>query len=205
VQIALESDDVAEAERLATAFSSRADAWSSAEQGAGVDKAVWLLRAGAKNGTDFESERQARVSALLRSGVHPGLAWTYAYAAVAETKDEALAALSVLGQFAPLTSFLGPVRGIPDAEIGHAYWLAGDADRAIVHLERAVRHCRVVSWPYELARAGLELGRAREARGETALACAAYARVLRRWGDARPRSVTADAARARANALGCSQ
>jgi eukaryotic-like serine/threonine-protein kinase len=41
------------------------------------------------------------------------------------------------------------------------------------------------------------LGEAREHAGDVAGARAAYEEVLRRWGKAKPRSVTADKARAR--------
>jgi serine/threonine-protein kinase len=47
------------------------------------------------------------------------------------------------------------------------------------------------------------LARAHEERGDKAEACAGYATVLREWGQAKPRSVTADAARARAKKLKC--
>jgi serine/threonine-protein kinase len=50
----------------------------------------------------------------------------------------------------------------------------------------------------------LYLGELDEQSGNKASACGHYAKVLERWGHAKPRSVTADEARAHATKLGCS-
>ena len=47
------------------------------------------------------------------------------------------------------------------------------------------------------------LGQALEQTGDTPGACAAYAVVLDRWKDAKPRSVSVDTATARSKALSC--
>jgi serine/threonine-protein kinase len=49
----------------------------------------------------------------------------------------------------------------------------------------------------------LDLGQALEATGDATGACGAYRKVLARWGNAKPKSVTADKARARSKALRC--
>jgi len=49
----------------------------------------------------------------------------------------------------------------------------------------------------------LYLGEADERAGDTASACAHYAKVIERWGHAKRRSVTLDEARAHAGKLGC--
>jgi eukaryotic-like serine/threonine-protein kinase len=51
--------------------------------------------------------------------------------------------------------------------------------------------------------AALHLAEAREASGDDPGACEAYRAVLDRWGGAKPRSMTAEAARARVRALAC--
>ena len=51
--------------------------------------------------------------------------------------------------------------------------------------------------------AHLYLGELDEQSGDKPSACAHYAKVLDRWGRAKPRSVTADEARAHATKLGC--
>jgi serine/threonine-protein kinase len=49
----------------------------------------------------------------------------------------------------------------------------------------------------------LFLARALEEKGEIKDACASYRVVLQRWGKARPKSVSADLARKRVEALKC--
>ncbi len=49
------------------------------------------------------------------------------------------------------------------------------------------------------------LGLYEEQQGNRDPACAQYAKVLERWGHAKPRSVIADDARAHATKLGCAQ
>jgi hypothetical protein len=76
----------------------------------------------------------------------------------------------------------------------------------IAHFEEPfVRQCTTVfdnalNWVHSQ----LYLGELDEQAGDTASACAHYAKVLARWGGAKPRSVTADEARSRAKKLGCS-
>ncbi|HTR96402.1 MAG TPA: hypothetical protein VMH61_00725, partial [Candidatus Acidoferrales bacterium] len=55
----------------------------------------------------------------------------------------------------------------------------------------------------EHLRKKLLLGRVLEQKGDTAGACEQYGAILERWGNAKPKSTTADAARARSKALGC--
>jgi eukaryotic-like serine/threonine-protein kinase len=98
-----------------------------------------------------------------------------------------------------------PERGIPDAEIGRVYLLANLFDDAIPYLRRAVANCEVLQSPFEHTHAALDLGRALERKSDTPGACDAYAKILARWGHAKPRSVTADAARERSKALSCSR
>lgn len=48
-------------------------------------------------------------------------------------------------------------------------------------------------------------GRVDEDAGDKTSACSHYAKILERWGHAKPRSVTAEEARSRLKALGCTQ
>jgi hypothetical protein len=71
-------------------------------------------------------------------------------------------------------------------------------------LMTAVRFCgqefvATPLWAWE----ELRLGELDEQSGNNPSACAHYAKLLERWGHAKPRSVTADEARARATKLGC--
>jgi TolA-binding protein len=90
-----------------------------------------------------------------------------------------------------------------DDAFGMTYLLAGKVDEALPYLERAARSCSALDHPLTQTAAHLHLGTALEARGDRPGACAAYRTVLERWGAAKPRSVSAEAARARSRALGC--
>jgi eukaryotic-like serine/threonine-protein kinase len=118
-----------------------------------------------------------------------------AFLTTPEEAAGAVAERAALPAFAPLM--------LIDAPVGRVLLDAGRADDALPHLERAVADCRTFSFPVEHVWAWLDLGRAREAVGDEAGACAAYQEVTRSWADARPPALSAHAA-ARASArLGC--
>jgi len=94
-------------------------------------------------------------------------------------------------------------RSTPDAEIGRTYFLADKIDEAIPHLKRAASKCFIYHDPFTILGSSLLLGRALEQKGDNKGACDAYGKVLARWGNAKPRSVTADEARERSRKLGC--
>jgi eukaryotic-like serine/threonine-protein kinase len=127
--------------------------------------------------------------------------WLHAYAAPAETVEEARAAVEAMAQFSPLPTFRPET--LAAADVGRTLLLAGRTAEAVGELERATAHCFAARHPFAAVRARLDLGRAREGTGDRAGACRAYAEVLARWGSARPRSLTADEARRRTRALGC--
>jgi hypothetical protein len=54
-------------------------------------------------------------------------------------------------------------------------------------------------------RAHVQLGEALEKTGDAAGACSAYAVVLARWKDAKPRSISLEKAKERTQALMCSR
>jgi serine/threonine-protein kinase len=60
-----------------------------------------------------------------------------------------------------------------------------------------------LAWVIPWLRDRFLLGLALEEQGRGAEACAQYSAILARWGHARPRSVSADEARAHATKLGC--
>ncbi len=92
---------------------------------------------------------------------------------------------------------------IAAGHVGRTLLLAGRARASLRWLSAAVNQCGVLVYPVDSLRSALHLGQALEATQQPQKACAAYARILRLWGSARPRSVTADAARRRRAALGC--
>lgn len=90
-----------------------------------------------------------------------------------------------------------------DASAGHVLVLAGRLADAIPFLRRSSANCFLLDEPFMHLHAQLDLGRALDGTGDVAGACEQYSAVLARWGHAKPRSVTADEARARAKSLGC--
>jgi serine/threonine-protein kinase len=111
--------------------------------------------------------------------------------------DDAREAVAKLPEYGEL-----PPPGTIDSDVivGITFLRAGRVADAIPRLEATARTCNT-EWSTIWGQ--LWLGKAREATGDAARACEEYAAVLRRWGSATPRSVTADEARARAKKLGC--
>jgi len=204
---ALEEGDDAGARRIAQDFADRRQSWARfVGFNNGVDLSAFIDHFVPG---DFEAKRRGWLDTWRGAGAYSGLLWPYAFAAPASTPDEARAALAVLPDYTPLTPFvttwwifLGDV-GIPDAAIGHTYLLAGQHADALPYLRRAVASCTDFDAPLAHTRAALDLGATLEATGDKAGACEAYGKVLARWGQAKPRSVTSNAARARAAKLGC--
>jgi serine/threonine-protein kinase len=139
-----------------------------------------------------------------------GHAWTWLYAYLAERTSEAREALAALERYAPLPP--DQTRPRHAGARGRVYALVGDAAMAIPLLRAEVDACgegrvtRVPSGMWWLAgtlRDRLLLGGLLEQKGDRAGACAQYAAIVARWGGARPRSLTAEAARAQIAALGC--
>ena len=93
----------------------------------------------------------------------------------------------------------GPV----DAALGRALWLGGKRDEAMPHLARTFTRCDRFPTIFLMTRTSLLYGRALEERGNRGGACEVYRTLLARWGEARPRSLTAEEARRRAAALQC--
>jgi serine/threonine-protein kinase len=90
-----------------------------------------------------------------------------------------------------------------DLVTGRVYLLGGRVDDGIRFLEPAAHSCSALDEPIPRTQAHFWLGQALEQTRDTRGACAAYEVILRRWGHAKPRSVTADKARERVQALGC--
>jgi len=207
IGIARETGDEAEAFRIAMDFATRSDTWSKSTQGdAGIDgsRAVerQAVRPGGMPRAEFVRRRTAWIEAERRNIAHPGLTWTYAFASSAETEEEAIEALRVLPEYAPLSSVVH-YAGIPDAEVGRTYLLAGRVGEAVPYLTKAVATCVAFRHPFVYTRAALELGEALERSRDASGACRAYHKVVDRWGNAKPRSISAEKAKARMAALAC--
>jgi serine/threonine-protein kinase len=211
VELEVEIGQPAEAARVAGDFLGRRDAWARSvfvEDYAFARDAVPRLlaaerRAGVLSTPAFDARRAEWLAGwdAKLEGEYRGLLWLHGFADIAETREEADEALAAQARFPAL----GPHRPetLADAQVGRVYLLAGRAAEAAPLLARGAAHCRVLDEAVEHTRAHALLGQAREALGDKPGACAAYRVVLGRWGQAKPRSLTADGARVRAKALGC--
>jgi serine/threonine protein kinase/tetratricopeptide (TPR) repeat protein len=168
-----------------------------------------LRLAGRMGEADFARKRDVWVaqagSATRTHGEADDSAWVDFYARPATTPAQAREAIAALPRFVPLPRDIGnPGTWTAREEaIGRVYLLAGDLDDAIEHLRLAAGSCGVLTNLHLYVRAHEELGEALAAKGDTVGACAQYGVVLSYWGNARPRSVTADLARAGMRRLGC--
>ena len=207
----LESGRDADAARAARDFLRRKEAWLAEARADDFallrDPTPMLLvaerRGGLLSPADFDAQRSAWATGWQQnvSLVTRPLVWLYGYAAVAESRADADLAMAEQPAFGSVPAFTP--RALGDAYVGTTYFLAGRRDEALPYLRRAARSCMALESPVEHTRVHLVLGQALESLGRRGEACAAYAVVLQRWGRARPRSVTAEQARARAGALGC--
>jgi serine/threonine-protein kinase len=83
------------------------------------------------------------------------------------------------------------------------YRLAGRLEEALPLLQAGAKSCMNVDEPLWHVQATFHLAQARDAKGDAAGACEAYAAVHARWGAATPRSSTAEQAKVRVRALAC--
>jgi serine/threonine-protein kinase len=164
---------------------------------------------GAIGAAEYRRRRDAWVSAW-RSRLNDeswsalaGVVWARAYAAgVGSERDaeEALAKTEFGALPPPVASLADAPPAIQDS-IGETCRLASRLDDARAHFEAGAEVCSPDIRPKMWGLAGL--AHVLERQGDAAGACAAYAKVLARWGHARPRSILADEARTRAERLGC--
>ena len=209
--IYVESGRTEEAAAVATDFLNRQDLWL------GFTNPLYfqnvLYRAGKLDLASFEAKRaewlrekdleikanEAGKQGQQRERAFP---WIDGYADFVQTKEEAAAAMALLPVYLPLPPATRRNVG-REMDLGKVYALLGDRDGAKMFLSRAVAHCGALDYPTPHTRAHYYMGMANEAANDKAGACAAYAVVLARWGDAKPHSVTATKAKERMKVLGC--
>jgi serine/threonine-protein kinase len=162
-----------------------------------------LRAAGLASKADVRAERDRMIAEWrpkMGADYLPYL-WFATYAGLAFDADEAREALDALPDFGGLPRAFTAMPH--EVAIGRVFKLAGKLDDAIVWLRRAAKACWLTMPENTLAT--FELGEALEEHRDKAEACAAYATVLKRWGNAKPKSVTADEAKKRSAALGCAR
>jgi serine/threonine-protein kinase len=173
------------------------------------DIAGFAFRAGLVSKEEHEKllhAWRAKWGAGLR-GHYREYLWVYGFTTVVETREDAAAAIAALPGYSPIPPFL-PDGVIPRATIGRTLWLGGREDDGIAYLEAATKTCAAGTHPRTWMRAHVWLADAyakRGGSGDKERACAALGVVLDRWSNAKPRSVTAEAARAKTVALGCAR
>ncbi|HEY3819062.1 MAG TPA: protein kinase [Polyangiaceae bacterium] len=198
-----EMGDLADLTAVADAYASHASAWTADDPSMRGYVMGVRRRAGHLSAAELEQSRSALLTER-RGRLPPALAkglWTSFYAIPAETGEDARIALAALPAFTPLPPSPTDIRA-PEA-VGRVYLLAGEPAQAIAPLRTAARSCLGLEEVWERTRAHEELGEALEATGDKEGACAAYATVVGLWGHAKPRSVTAEKAKAHARRLGC--
>jgi tetratricopeptide (TPR) repeat protein len=206
--IAEETGDRARAAAIARAMLSRDRLWGAAWGTSHGELLTRSLRAGTIDRVAFERERSAfrdglpALYARLPDRPGPQLAsfrrWLDGDARLAASEEEAREAARVYQDqhlsFRP-RSELDVVRA------GEAWLRAGQYQQAISALETNLCDLNDSGPGFAVQRAVL-LGEARENNGDQAGACAAYASVLQRWGNAE-RSVSVAVVRRRMTGLGC--
>jgi tetratricopeptide (TPR) repeat protein len=208
VDVQLETGRFAAAGALASEFLRRKNVWvgsvfSSIAMDASLQMVHAELRARMVDEATFEKARKLFLDAWaprIPPRFH-GLLWLYGWARVSDTEAEAKAALAALPSYGALPSFRP--RTLAGEDVGRVYYLADHDAEAIPELQHATRSCRALDDPLDHTRAHAYLGFALEETHDTKGACEAFAVVLSRWGNAKPRSVTAEEVAAHAKSLGC--
>jgi serine/threonine-protein kinase len=162
-----------------------------------------LGRTGGASPAQLEERRSSWLAAwrAKTSAAYLGDLWIAGWAAPASSREQGVAAVDALASFGSIPPF---VPNLPaEALVGHAYLLADRLDDAIVALRHGTATCTVLFDPFGHTRGWLDLGAALETKGDRAGACDAYRVVVDRWGHAKPRSLSAEHARARTAAIGC--
>jgi serine/threonine protein kinase/tetratricopeptide (TPR) repeat protein len=208
-EIYAESGRVAESGKAAKANMEAAAAWEPEarvdEDGIARDRTPSLLADELSAGLLSKEELVAKRTAWL-SGWETksppffhGYLWVQAFSETTFSPEDAREALAALPRYGGVPA----VRSLNALSVGRIYWIAGDIDSAVRTLSVEARACNAYRWPFEHVRANYMLGRALQSKGDTKGACASYQAVIARWGNAKPRSVTAEEAATRMRALHC--
>jgi eukaryotic-like serine/threonine-protein kinase len=201
VELYTETNRRREAAQIADDYLKRKDVWirSPESELQPMDMYWALLRAKVLSREAFVDKRDAWLRELQNQSKPSRLLATYARGV--ETAEEAREALGLFPELPAPPAAMG--RDFVLTMYGKLYLLAGRASESVPYLERTVNSCYALCCPFTSTRASYWLGQAREALGDDAGACAAYANVVARWGNAKPSSVTAERARERWRQLRC--
>ncbi len=126
--------------------------------------------------------------------------WSQQYGVAIENEADAAEALLAMPKVEPPVMATGRWT-LVDLGAGKARVLSGDGAGARPPLARVAGSCGALFDPISAMEGQLYLGRAAEQQGDLALARQAYGKVVAVWGAAKPKSVTAERAKARLAAL----
>ena len=203
IDLHVEVGQIDDAGRVAERFLSRRESMLGelfVEPHADPAPLMWATvhRAGKLSRADLDA-KIAEWTTSWKQRATPFTTWLEGQARLAETEEDARRALEVM----PPATHTERNRLLSAGDVGKVYFLAGDLAHAQPLLEAAAASCLAMWYPRLHTRVHHWLGRVYEERGKTEKACAAYGVVLKRWGDEKPSSLTADAAREHARSLGC--
>ena len=201
VEIYMETNRPRDAGKVADDYLKREEVWirSPLADQQPISMYWAMLRARSMRPETFVQKRDAWIHEHRSDARQARVLSSYAHGV--ETPEEAREALALFPNVAPPRVLAA--KDFSVAMLGKLYVLAGRAEEAVPYLQRTVKSCFALLAPFVHTRANYYLGRALEATGDTAGACAAYGNVLARWGGAKPESVTASKARGRSRELRC--
>jgi serine/threonine-protein kinase len=204
IELALEAGDVKKAGLMADELLKKRGGRSDE-----FDPRPFLYSVAVRAGLRTPAEAKAQLENWLReppeetSGSWRWVLWTEGYAAPAVTAADAKVAVEARAKYPAFSPYNRMSFQLPEVEEGRVREMSGDVDGAIRLPRFGTRACQALSAPIVGTQGWLHLGHALAAKHDADGACHAYDVVLSRWGAAKPRSVSAEAARAGARALGC--
>jgi len=213
IRLLLESGDTAGAADLAETTLAQQEAWSD-DRDQRYPKRPWepalkavSVAAGRLDPTAYDAWREAwEADRMGPSTLSVGTIWFWSRGLPVRDRVDAEAAVAAVGRFAfqlgaLLSHTNNPVLGLGVARVQR---LAGTPD-ASASLASLADRCLVLDEPLVPHLARAEAARLAETNGDTAEACRRWGQVVDAWGRAVPRSVTAEEARGRLDALGCGE
>jgi serine/threonine-protein kinase len=206
--ISYEEGDVQKSARIADGFLKILPALTPSP--VGNDPTIWtaeyLFRAGRITKQELEDkrktwlkEREANRTQQENMRLGP-FRWAQLYGAFAETLDEAKDAIAKQDDFLPMPPESRRTTQF-EAALGKTYALASRSEDALPPLHAITKACIALGQPILQTRSFYFLGMALEGKGDIDGAKKAYQVVVDRWGNAKPKSVTAEAAKKRLKVL----